>query len=103
MSVNILQSIMTVLLAIVNQMVAVIMAPISLIIQMLLPDVDYVFTQVSAWIDYLTEYAGWVIDAFGLPSISITMVAGYYTFIVLSSTAAYAIKLAIRWYEAIKP
>lgn len=103
MSSTMLSGIMSILLSVVSQIVAIMMAPIGAIINATLPEVDYVFTQVSTWVDYLTEYAGWVINAFAIPSLVITMIITYYGFIVTTSFGAYGIKLAIKWYEAIKP
>lgn len=91
------------LLAIVNSIVAVVFAPISLLIHNLLPGIEGLFTNISAWLLYATTYVGWVIDAFGIPSIVLSVVASYYVYKVGSSFAVYGLKLAVKWYEALKP
>lgn len=103
MSSSVLAGMLQILIAVVNQIVAVVMAPISLIISTLLPGVDGLFSSVSTWLTYATTYVGWVIDALGIPSIVISVVVAFYTFRLLSSFSVWGIKIAIKWWEALKP
>lgn len=103
MSSNIVSSILALLLDAVNKMIALVLAPISAAIYALLPEVDSMFAQVGAWLNYATTYVGYVVDAFGIPAIVCSIVVLYYTFVVSSSFAVYAFKLGLKWYGALKP
>lgn len=103
MSSSLIVSIVQILIGAVNSLVAIILAPIALLIHTLIPGADAFFAAIPTWLNYATTYVGWAIDAFGIPSIVITMVVLYYTFTLTSSLGVYGVKLAIKWYEALKP
>lgn len=103
MSSSALSTLLQTLIAVVNQLVAIILAPISAIITALLPGVDGLFSNVSAWLIYATTYVGWVIDALGIPPVVISIIVSFYTFKLMSSFAVWGIKIALKWWEALKP
>lgn len=103
MSSSVVISVVQILIGAVNGLVAIILAPIALLIHTLIPGADSFFAAIPTWLNYATTYVGWVIDAFGIPSIVITMVVLYYTFTLTSSLGVYGIKLAVRWYNVLKP
>jgi len=100
---DIVVNVVGVLIGAVNGLVAIILAPLSALIATLIPGADAFFSAIPTWLNYATTYVGWVIDAFGIPTIVITMVVLYYTFTLTSSLLVYGVKLSIKWYEALKP
>lgn len=103
MSSSLLVSIVNILIGAVNSLVAIVLAPIAIAIHTFLPGSDAFFEPIPIWLSYVSTYFGWVVNALGVPTIVITMVVLYYTFTLSSSLFVYGIKLAIRWYGAIKP
>lgn len=89
-------------MGIINWIVSIIIWPISMLIKQYFPPIDSALTSMATWIGHLTDYAGWVLNAFGIPAIVITLVVAYYTYTLGTSFAAFAIKQAIRWYKALR-
>lgn len=103
MSSSLIISVVNILIGAVNGLAAIMLAPFAALISAAIPGVDAFFGAIPTWLNYATTYVGWVIDAFGIPSVVITMVVLYYTFTLTTSLAVYGVKLGIRWYEALKP
>lgn len=103
MSSSLVISIVSILIGAINGLIGILLYPLSAFIATLIPGADAFFSAIPAWLDYATTYVGWVIDAFGIPSIVLTMVVLYYTFTLTSSLGAYGVKLFVKWYDALKP
>lgn len=94
---NLFQVLMTVVISLVN----ILLLPFSILIKSLLPDLDAALGQISAFFDYVGTYMSWVLNALAVPSVVITLLLGYWTFVITATTGAWAFKLIIKWKQAL--
>jgi len=97
-----LTTLVEIVLQVIMTIVAILLTPISMIISTYLPDFDNALRSLAQMFDYAITYMGWIISAFAIPSLVITAMIAYYTFVVLSKLTMWSIKLGISWYRAIK-
>ena len=96
---KIISGIFKLVIALVNML----LAPIDLMITNTLPDVSSAFDAFNALVDYVISCIGYAVDASGLSSTAINLIIIYFTFILLSRPVVYVIKLALKWYDTLKP
>lgn len=84
-------------------LVTVLLAPIDALISSLLPDLSNALTYVANLFSFVNGVIGYAIDASGLSDISIALIVSYYTFTIGSTMAISTVKLALKWYNMIKP
>lgn len=84
-------------------LVSVILTPIDNLIASVLPDLSNVFNSVSSFLNLATQSIGWVISLTGLSSSVISLVVLYYGFKLTAPLLFYMIKLALSWYDKLKP
>lgn len=84
-------------------LVSVILTPIDNLIASVLPDLSNVLNSVSAFLNLATQSIGWVISLTGLSSSVISLVVLYYGFKLTAPVLFYMIKLALSWYDKLKP
>lgn len=96
---KILTGIMSLIIGLVN----VLLSPIDLLIQNALPDVSSALTAFNSLIDYVINFLGFCVDATGLSSTAISLIIIYYSFSLVVPLTVYTVKLAIKWYNALKP
>lgn len=94
-----LSGIFKLIIALVN----LLLSPIDTLITSLLPDVSSGLNAFNSLIDYVINFIGYVVDMSGLSSTAINLIIIYFTFIFASRPVIYIIKLAIKWYESLKP
>ena len=95
-----------ILLGIINliiKLVTILLRPIELLIEQFLPDLDSLFDMVASLVQMLTNIVPWVMSWFGLNLTIRTMVVSYFTFILTVPILVHTIKLAIKWYDKLKP
>jgi len=97
-----LGDLLRVVIEVVMMLVGLLLTPISALIATLLPDINNALLSIPILFDYANTYLGWVISAFGIPSILLVFVSGYYIFTVTSKLGVYPLKLALNWYRALK-
>lgn len=94
----IVNGIMSLIMSLVN----VILSPIDLLISQFLPGLDNAFTAIASMLNYASQYLGWVIDLTGLSSETISLIVLFYTFKLTVPLLISTIKLAVKWYNALK-
>lgn len=84
-------------------LVSIILSPIDALITSNLPGINDAISSFNILINYVINFIGYCIDATGLSSTAINLIIIYYGFILVVPLSVYTIKLAIRWYNALKP
>lgn len=95
----ILQGIISVITSLVN----FIIAPIDNLIASALPSLDSAFSAIGSFLNLCVSAIGWVISLLGLNSNVISLIVIYYGFALSVPLVVYIIKLAVKWYNALKP
>lgn len=94
-----LQGVISLIISLVN----IILTPIDAIIVSALPDLSNAFTAIGSFLNIAGQSIGWVISLTGLSASTISLVVTYYTFKLTAPFLFYMIKLALAWYNKIKP
>lgn len=96
---KILMGIISLIITLVNTL----LAPIDSLISTALPGLDDAFTLIGNLLSLLTDTIPWVMSWLGLNQIIRGLVVAYFTFILTIPIVVHTIKLAIRWYDKLKP
>lgn len=91
------------IMSLIITLVSVILAPIDLAIQSVLPDLSNALTSVGNLFSLIGQSIGWGISVLGLSSETISLIVLYFTFKLTAPMLFYMIKLAITWYNKLKP
>lgn len=89
--------------SLVTSLVGVLLAPIDTIISNALPSLQTGLNAIGSFLSLITNSIGWVLSVFGLSSECLSLIVLYFTFKLTVPLAIYTIKLAVRWYDKIKP
>mgnify|MGYP000047907142 CR=1 FL=1 len=84
-------------------LVSIILAPIDLLITNALPSLDNALTAVANFFTYIGSSIGWGISLTGLSSDTLSLIVLYFTFKLTAPLLFYMIKLALSWYNKLKP
>lgn len=84
-------------------LVSLILSPIDSLITSVLPGLDNALTAVANFFTYIGSSIGWVISLTGLSSETLSLIVLYFTFKLTAPMLFYMIKLAISWYNKLKP
>lgn len=84
-------------------LVSVILSPIDLLITNALPGLDKALTAVADFFTYIGSSIGWAISLTGLSSETLSLLVLYFTFKLTAPMLFYMIKLALAWYNKLKP
>jgi len=84
-------------------LVNILLSPIDLAIQAALPDLSSAISSVGGYFSFALENIGFIISVTGLSSTAISIIVLYYTFKLTLPLTFSTIKLAIKWYDKIKP
>ena len=84
-------------------LVSIILAPIDLLITNALPGLDNALTGVANFFTYIGSSIGWVISLTGLSSDTLSLLVLFFTFKLTAPMLFYMIKLALSWYNKLKP
>lgn len=95
----ILQGIMSLIIGLVS----ILLAPIDLAISAALPDLSSAISAVGSYFSLALQNIGFAISVTGLSSTAISIIVLYYTFKLTVPLTFYLVKLAIKWYDKIKP
>lgn len=94
------------LMGIINliiSLVNVILSPIDNLILSLLPDLSNALTSIGNFLNLISNGLGWAISASGLSSETLSLIVVYFTFKLTAPMLFYMIKLALSWYNRLKP
>lgn len=95
----ILQGVMSLIIGLVS----ILLAPIDLAISAALPDLSSAISSVGSYFSLALQNIGFAISVTGLSSTAISIIVLYYTFKLTLPVTFYLVKLAIKWYDKIKP
>lgn len=84
-------------------LVSLILSPIDALITNALPSLDNALTAVASFFTYIGSSIGWVISLSGLSSETLSLIVLYFTFKLTAPMLFYMIKLALSWYNKLKP
>lgn len=91
------------IIKLIVSLVSVILTPIDNLIQSALPQLSSALTAIGNFLNLISNGIGWVISLTGLSANSISLLVAYYTFILTAPMLFYMIKLALSWYNRLKP
>lgn len=89
--------------SLVISLVSLLLTPIDLAINSALPGVSTALTHISNFFNYIIGFIPWILSWFNLPGWFLTFVVGYWTFKLTVPLAIHTVKLALSWYDKIKP
>lgn len=95
----ILTGIMNLIISLVN----ILLSPIDLAIKSALPNLSEAISSIGSYFSLALQNIGFVISCTGLSSTAISILILYYTFKLTLPLTFATIKLAIKWYDKIKP
>lgn len=91
------------IMKLIIKLVSVIMLPIDNLISSALPDLQSGLNAIGGFLDTAFSSIGWCISLSGISSTAISLIVMYFTFKLTMPLAFYLIKLAIKWYDKLKP
>ena len=83
-------------------LVNVILTPINLLITNYLPDLSNALALIRQLFNYAFTYIGWVLDSMFVSRETISLLIAVLTMRLTIPLAISAVKLAIKWYNALK-
>lgn len=98
-----INAILTGIMNLIIGLVSVLLTPIDLAIQAALPDLASAISAVGSYFQLALQNIGFAISITGLSSTAISIIILYYTFKLTVPITFSTIKLAIKWYDKIKP
>ncbi len=98
-----INAILTGLMNLIIGLVSVLLSPIDIAIKAALPDLSSAISSVGTYFQLALENIGFVISMTGLSSTAISIIILYYTFKLTFPLTVATIKLAIKWYDKLKP
>lgn len=98
-----INKILTGIIKLIVSLVSVLLTPIDNAISSLLPDLSNALTSVGNFLSICTRSIGWVISLTGIPATALSLIVLYFTFKLTAPLSFYLIKLALSWYNRIKP
>lgn len=98
-----INALLTGIFKLIISLVSIILAPIDLLITNALPNLDNALTAVASFFTYIGSSIGWVISLSGLSSETLSLIVLYFTFKLTAPMLFYMIKLALSWYNKLKP
>lgn len=94
---------LTGIINLIISLVSTIFTPIDNLITSLVPDLASAFTAIGNFISLCISGVGWILDAVGIPQQLLALIISYYTFKLTVPLLVHAVKLAIKWYDKLKP
>lgn len=98
-----INAILTGIFKLIIGLVSIILSPIDLLITNALPSLDNALAAVANFFTYIGSSIGWVISLTGLSSETLSLLVLYFTFKLTAPMLFYMIKLALSWYNKLKP
>ena len=95
----ILKGVFSLIISLVN----LLLSPIDLIIKNAFPTISSGLEYISSFFNWVANIVPWAVSWFGLPTAIITLVVGYYTFKLTVPLMVHTVKLALKWYDKLKP
>ena len=84
-------------------LVSLLLTPIDNLILTLLPDLSNALTAVGNFLNLIGTSIGWAISVTGLSNETLSLIVAYFTFKLTAPMMFYLVKLALSWYNRLKP
>lgn len=97
-----IKAIITGVMNLIISLVSVLLVPIDALISSFLPDLSIALTGIGNFLNLCGTYIGWVIDFTGISAETISLIVVYYVFKLTVPLLVSTVKLAIKWYNALK-
>lgn len=95
---------MSAIMTLIIKLVSLLLYPINLVITQFLPsEINTALNSIGGFFQVVSDGLGWVVSASGIPSTAIAIIVATYTFKLSVPIIVYATKLAIKWYDKLKP
>lgn len=91
------------IMSLIIGLVSILLKPIDLAISAALPDLSSALSAVGSFFNLALQNLGFAIDLTGLSSTAISIIILYYTFKLTLPITFNMIKLALKWYDKLKP
>lgn len=98
-----INKILTGIIKLIVGLVSLLLTPIDNLITQNLPTLSTALNSLSSFFSLCTQSIGWVISLFGIPNGVILLLIDFYVFKLTAPLLFYLIKLAIAWYNKLKP
>ena len=95
----ILKGIISLIIGLVN----LILTPIDNLILTALPNLSNALTAVGNFLNLISNGIGWAVSLTGLSNEALSLIVMYFTFKLTAPMLFYMIKLALSWYNKLKP
>jgi len=89
--------------SLITGLINVILTPINNLITAGIPELSLVFGTIRNLFTILFQYSGWVLDASLINAETISLFIALFTLKLTIPLTINAIKLAVKWYNALKP
>ncbi len=91
------------IIKLIVSLVTVILSPIDALIESTLPDLASALDAVGEFFNLISSGIGWVVSTLGLSNETLSLIVMYFTFKLTAPMLFYMIKLALSWYNKLKP
>lgn len=98
-----INSILTGIFKLIIGLVSIILTPIDNLISSSLPSLQTALNAVGSLLSLISQSLGWAISVTGLSSSALSLIVLYFTFKLSVPLLFYLIKLALSWYNKLKP
>lgn len=98
-----INKLLTGIIKLIISLVSLILTPIDNLIESALPSLSTAFTAIGNFLNIISSGIGWAISLTGLSSNAISLIVTYYVFKLTAPLLFYMIKLALSWYNRLKP
>lgn len=91
------------IIKLIVSLVTVILSPIDTLIETALPDLSNALTAVGSFFSFISQGIGWAVSLTGLSNEALSLIVMYFIFKLTAPMLFYMIKLALSWYNKLKP
>lgn len=91
------------IISLIVGLVSIVLTPIDNLILSVLPNLSNAFTAIGNFLNLISTGIGWVVSATGLSNETLSLIVMYFTFKLTAPMLFYMIKLALSWYNKLKP
>ena len=98
-----IRAILSGIIKLIISLVSLLLSPIDLLIQGVLPELSNAFTAIGNFLNIISSSIGWAVSLSGLSSSAISLIVAYFVFKLTAPMLFYMIKLALSWYNKLKP
>lgn len=91
------------IISLIVGLVSLILTPIDNLILTALPDLSNALTAIGNFLNLISNGIGWAVSLTGLSNEALSLIVMYFTFKLTAPMLFYMIKLALSWYNKLKP